>query len=140
MKKKIVLLMILGCLLPVSMHAICFRYVSGPKDMQRIIFEVDSTKVGSYLPTQLKYIESIYKNSAPDAPYKTSAWRLVDTDNVYVTVKWEKGIVNTETITLIKGKKLDANAAYDITIDDDKRVTFGKRSNVKCPKAPVHFR
>lgn len=137
--KKRELLLALGCLLPAGMQAICFRYVSGPNDMQRIILEVDSTKVGSYLPTQLNYTEFISKNSAPDAPYQTAAWRLIDTDNVYVTVKWEKGIVNSKTITLIKGKKLDANAAYDITIDDNRKVAF-KKSNAKCPKAPIHFR
>lgn len=137
MKKVKLLLIVLGCLLPAGMQAICFRYVSGPKDMQYILIEVDSTKIGSYLPTQLKYAEFLSKNDSPDEPYRTSAWRLIDTDNVYVTVKWEKGIVNTKTITLIKGKKLDANAAYDITIDDKRKVTFTKKPNVKCPKAPL---
>lgn len=121
MKKEMLLLIAIASLLSVNVHAICFRYVSGPEGLDKLQVEVDATKIGSYAPNLgnrkiklLKGEEKYWNVRDPD---------LLKGDIFYVTVK-EIGYVFKPT--LIQGAELDGKAAYDINIDNNKKVTFIK--------------
>lgn len=121
MKKEMLLLMILGCLVHVGIDAICFKYISGPTtglDVLRV--EVDATKIGSKLPT----VGSTLLNKGETRWY-TFDDVMIGGKTIYVTIKEYKGALSLSPI-LIRGKELDRNAAYNITIDNDKNVTFTK--------------
>lgn len=115
------LLLVIGFLLPMNTAPICFQYVSGPDTIRELAVEVDSTQIGSYLPTQLRYVGFLHKNGEPYTAPKS----FIDGDVVYVTVK-EVPLFRSD-ITLIRGAKLDNRAKYDIRVEGDKRVTFIKR-------------
>ncbi len=123
MKKKILLAVTLGGLVPMGINAICFKYVDGPKKLNKIKVEVDATKIGAQLPT----IDSSILTKG-DNLY--SVGRIVFTGNtVYVTVKEYNGMFSSGK-TLIQGKELNAKAAYDISIDNNNQVTFTKIADV----------
>jgi hypothetical protein len=119
MKKKMLFLMV--CLLPVSIHAICFRYVSGPKDLDKLEVSVDATKIGSYAPTMGNHKVRLLRGEEKYRSVRDPD--LLKGDTFYVSVK-EIGYVFKPL--LIQGAELDGKAAYDINIDNNKKVTFIK--------------
>lgn len=124
MKKQVLILMAIGCLLPMGIDAICFRYVDGPKDLDRLQVEVDITKIGSYTPTGVIGKIKLFKGA-------TRYWQFVESnlfksDTFYVTIKeYTSGPLSLNP-TLVRGVKLDGKAAYDINIDNNRKVTITK--------------
>src|SRR5689334_17323208 len=124
MKKEMLLLMALGCLLPMSLSAICFRYVDGPKGLDHLQIEVDVTKIGSYTPTTK--VHKIIVSKGATKYRQVADPDLLKSDTFYVTIKeYTSGIISLNP-TLIQGMKLDSKAAYDISIDSKRKVTFTK--------------
>lgn len=120
MKKKILLAVTLGGLVPMGINAICFRYVDGPKGLDAIKVEVNATKIGSNLPT----VGSTLLNRGETRWY---TWDdvMIGGKTIYVTIKEHKGTFSLSP-TLIRGKALNRGAAYDISIDNNKNITFTK--------------
>lgn len=120
MKKEMLLLVAIGCLAPMNVSAICFKYVAGPEGLDAIVAEVDATKIGSNLPS---LDATIILTKGGNGYRFTQAG--FEGKTVYVTIKEYKGKFSRNPI-LIRGEALESGAAYDISIDNNKNVTFTK--------------
>lgn len=124
MKKKMLLLIASGFILPINISAICFKYLTGPTDVRLILIEADATKIGSNLPSTK--IHSIVIGKGHKFYSKIADPDILKSNTTYITVKEYNHNPILLNTTLIKGVALDSNAAYDVTIDNNKKVSFTK--------------
>jgi len=124
MKKSMLALITIGCLLPLTSSPICLRYVSGPFYNNELEVVIDWTKVGSLLPSVSEQ-NKLYKGGKRIRYFSGG-------DTLYITLRGRKK--NDDDVVLTT-QKLVGNASYDITIDDNDHVTFTETIDRKCEKS-----